>query len=432
MRKLYYISKFIFIIIISISCSIESSKVDIPIPQKGLLETEVVVLDKPAYYDKVLGALVGSAIGDAMGASTEMWHRSRIQEEYGYINGLKFIKREKSAEGIWAHNLDSGATTDDTRWKYFMVKYFTEYGQKLSLNNYSAFIVNYYQENVKSISEPMTLNNPDLLDSKMQKVNWIKEWARIAIAYQEGGKRYEEVKNRFYGGEMSCAGMLYTPMFGLVTDTPVEAYRVAYEHALFDIGYAKDISSLVATMTQKAIYENDINLVLRNSFLVDPFNYQDSRLIGRISSSIYYDSNDIVNAALALPAGDTLQVNKPKKYADSSLEWMRQNYIYGELEKRQKSIPFHSGEIWQILCTSLIFGEGEFHKTMKFIVNYGRDNDTVAAVAGMILGAKMGFKNLPKSERDTVLKVNSEKLGIDFEVLAKELVDKYYLNIISN
>ncbi len=33
------------------------------------------------YYDRVLGGLVGSAIGDAMGASTEMWYRKDIQLE---------------------------------------------------------------------------------------------------------------------------------------------------------------------------------------------------------------------------------------------------------------------------------------------------------------------------------------------------------------
>ena len=60
---------------------------------------------------------------------------------------------------------------------------------------------------------------------------------------------------------------------------------------------------------------------------------------------------------------------------------------------------------------------------MQFIVNYGRDNDTVAAVAGMILGAKEGYSNLPKNLREEVVKVSREQMGIDLEALAKEMVD---------
>ena len=92
------------------------------------------------------------------------------------------------------------------------------------------------------------------------------------------------------------------------------------------------------------------------------------------------------------------------------------------LEKDEKAIAFHAGEIWQILMTSLQFGEGDFEKTMRFIVNYGRDNDTVAAIAGMILGAKEGYTKLPEDLKTEVLRVNREVLGIDLEALAKELV----------
>ena len=59
---------------------------------------------------------------------------------------------------------------------------------------------------------------------------------------------------------------------------------------------------------------------------------------------------------------------------------------------------------------------------MQFIVNYGRDNDTVAAIAGMILGAKDGYANLPDHLKKEILRVNKEVLGIDLEALAHELV----------
>ena len=54
----------------------------IPTPKKSAYGMPRLELSKEVLYDKILGALVGSAIGDAMGASTEMWHRKDIQEKY--------------------------------------------------------------------------------------------------------------------------------------------------------------------------------------------------------------------------------------------------------------------------------------------------------------------------------------------------------------
>jgi ADP-ribosylglycohydrolase len=59
--------------------------------------------------------------------------------------------------------------------------------------------------------------------------------------------------------------------------------------------------------------------------------------------------------------------------------------------------------------------------SLIFLVNYGRDNDTTAAVAGGILGAYYGFEQLPDREKYQVLEVNKSQLGIDLEHVAQEL-----------
>ena len=170
--------------------------------------------------------MVGSAIGDAMGASTEMWRRNDIQLKYGYINGFTPAVREQSPEGTWGHNLTAGATTDDTRWKFAMVKYLSKYqddGTPSILPILSLTIMPLLPEAFQ-----MTRDIPktDFLDTQIEKIDWIKEWARVAMAYRENPETYQRALNRFYGGEMSCAGQLYTPMFGLVSATPEEAYNI--------------------------------------------------------------------------------------------------------------------------------------------------------------------------------------------------------------
>jgi hypothetical protein len=413
----------IFTFLIS-SCKREST-VQLPIPEKSNAFSTSLELDKAVYYDKVLGAIVGSAIGDAMGASTEMWHREDIQKELGYINGLTFVARTRSAEGIWSHNLDSGATTDDTRWKYFTSKYLTQHAKELSAEKFTDFIIAYYQEKVEELSGKGVMDDPDLLDEKIQQLEWIKEWARVAIAFRKGMSQFAQAQNRFYGGEMSCAGMLYSPMMGLICSSPEKAYTMAFEHTVFDIGYAKDISSLTAAMTNLALSNNEMSEIRKKCLLIDPYKYLDSRLIERQALSIAKDAESIVASSYEMPQSDTLHASPPAGYSGNNYDWLRQNFVYQELEKRQRAIAFHAGEIWQILYTALVFGEGNFEKTIEFIVNYGRDNDTVASVAGMILGAKDGYDKLPEDIKMTVVKVSKDQMGIDLEQLAKELTKVY-------
>jgi ADP-ribosylglycohydrolase len=409
------------------SCKTEKSKIELPSPTKTKYANDTLVLNSEVYYDKVLGALVGSAIGDAMGASTEMWHRKSIQLKYGYIKGLTPAVRAQSPEGTWDHNLMAGTTTDDTRWKYLMVKYLETYPNELSAANFATFIAKYYEQLTQDLAQENILKNTDSLDGQIEKIDWIKEWARVALAYQTDRDTYQEAQHRFYGGEMSCAGQLYTPMFGLVAENPSAAYEMAYNHALFDIGYAKDISALVSAMTNISLRTTDMDSILNTTAFVDPKGYQDSRLVGRIAYSILDGAQkNIANIRElvlidSLIAKDSIIFKVPLGFEGSKKDWVKQEMVYQLLEKDERSIAFHSAEIWQILVSGLEFGEGDFLRTMQFIVNYGRDNDTVAAVAGMIMGAKDGFSNLPKEIREEVLRVNKENFGIDLEALAIEL-----------
>lgn len=430
MKKFIVISLLLTGILFS-SCKEATSEVNIPSP-KVVPATDYADLDRDTYYDNVLGALVGSAIGDAMGASTEMWHRNEIQLKYGYITGLTPAVREQSPEGTWDHNLKSGSTTDDTRWKYFMVKYFTAHKGDLNSQNFSKFITDYYASLTTELTDQQTVTDPDTLDVRMEKIDWIKEWARVALAYQKGDVEYQKAQHRFYGGEMSCAGQLYTPMFGLLSKNPEEAYQMAYDHSLFDLGYAKDISGLVSAITNTAMHTQNMDSILNTAIFTDPLEYKNSRLVARISQNILDASRRAVLVSHEIEVADSVNVKDslglkiPEGFPYSNQEWVQQDFVYSFLEKDEKAIAFHAGEIWQILVTALAFGQGDFEKTMRFIVNYGRDNDTVAAVAGMILGAKDGFSNLPVDLRTEVLTVNKEILGIDLEALALELVENTY------
>jgi ADP-ribosylglycohydrolase len=91
---------------------------------------------------------------------------------------------------------------------------------------------------------------------------------------------------------------------------------------------------------------------------------------------------------------------------------------YELLDQNQQDMPFHAAEIHLQVLTALLFNDFKFTETLIFLTNYGRDNDTTAAIAGAILGAFHGYEKLPKSMRETVLKVNKNHLSIDIEKMA--------------
>lgn len=70
-------------------------------------------MTKKALHNKVLGSLLGFAIGDAMGATTEFMTQDEISHQYGEVNDI--------IGGGWL-NLKAGEVTDDTQMMTIVAK----------------------------------------------------------------------------------------------------------------------------------------------------------------------------------------------------------------------------------------------------------------------------------------------------------------------
>jgi hypothetical protein len=393
---------------------------------------KLALLPDSIYYNKVLGLLVGSAIGDAMGAPTEMWDRKDIRITYGFIDGLDTMVRSPSAEGTWHYNLPAGGTTDDTRWK----KLFTEFAvtqpwPQLDPNEFASAIVLSYEASIKSLKSTEGFR-PEPYEENQMRMAWLQEWAMVAEAYAKNDMNtYTNAVSKFYGGEMTCAGMLYSPMIGACVPANAEAaYRAAYRLSMFDIGYARDITSLVAAMTSQAFdtaaVPRSLSDVVRN---IDPEGYYKSRLVGRASYRFFQIANGIVADAKALTLETWPQgLRIPREWQPmDSLAYLQLTHAYHELDKANEDMPFHAGEIYLIAITAMLYADYDFTTSMTFIVNYGRDNDTVAAIAGGILGAYHGVDSLPQQLVAKTIAVNKEQLDNDLEALARLMAEHYRL-----
>ncbi|MBN3582348.1 ADP-ribosylglycohydrolase family protein [Algoriphagus aestuarii] len=383
----------------------DANNPEIPIIDHGLTPDEL--------EDKILGMLVGSAIGDAMGAPTEMWSREEIDLQYGFVEKLDSMVREVSPEGIWLPNLPAGGTTDDTRWKNLTFNYlFSQNPNSLNPKDFASFILNQYSSYVNKLKSIEGIN-PTSIENATLKLTWLQEWAKVSQPYLEGNiDGYADSLSRFYGGEMVCAGLLYTPAIGaFYPANPEKAYAEAYKLSIYDIGYARDISALAAAMTATGMKKGATQKDILSSLRIDPRGYYQSRLVGRTAQRILIEALGIHQNSMEFDSSE----NRLKPTSDGL------KFAFSELDKRQQDMPFHAGEIYLQVLTAMIYSDFDFQGTLVFLVNYGRDNDTTAAVAGAILGAMYGFDKLPVDSKQKVLEVSKNKLGIDLQDLAKKM-----------
>lgn len=436
MRITIHLSILLSCLLLLSSCeettSIKDDSATTSAENKQTTPVKPISIKKSVLRDKVLGMLVGSAIGDAMGAPTEMWSRYNIQTEFGFVDKLDDMVRAPSPEGTWQMNLPAGGTTDDTRWKGLLTQFILQEGadfyQTGGTNPYhfATFIVDIYKEKIKDLKNTDSFS-PAPFEDALMKMSWLQEWAVVAKPFSEKDlEGYTYALNHFYGGEPTCAGMLYASMIGLVyPNDAANAYQSAYRLGIFDLGYARDITGLTAAMTAAAMSENatpeSILATLRD---IDPNGYFNSRLVGRSAQRFYQNALYSVTAAKKMTKSDIdlSEIQLPYQGKDT-LYFAQMQQLFDALDAKNEDMAFHPGEVHQINLTALLFTNFDFQKSMEFVINYGRDNDTVAAITGAILGSMYGFDKLPKSSAQTVLIVNKEQLGIDLELMADQLTE---------
>ena len=146
-------------------------------------------------------------------------------------------------------------------------------------------------------------------------------------------------------------------MGALVPGNPELAYTRGYDLAFFDIGYARDLTALVAAMTSagfapQATPESIIDVVRR----IDPKGYYKSRLVGRRAYAFYQSAKNIAydfhKTSLAdIPVGFTV----PEAWsALTPLEYYKIKTAYEALDKMNEDLPFHAAEILLIAQTAML------------------------------------------------------------------------------
>ena len=146
---------------------------------------------------------------------------------------------------------------------------------------------------------------------------------------------------------------------------------------------------------------------------------------GKTSSEIFEDSlsmipNDSWTYRSMISVREIVNSHKTKpvhEIADLLLEKVAvTDYFYADLAPEAVSLAM----------ASVLYGEGDFAKSLLFAVNLGRDADTIAAMAGAVAGAIAGYSSIPESWRGAVTSVGGTCLhfakGLNPYAMAEDLL----------
>lgn len=332
-------------------------------------------------FNKIYGALIGSAIGDAMGGPIESLPYENIQREYGYLDTLlPYSPSQLFSHGSFA--LEPGSCTDDTRMARMLTETMIQKKFPITAGDIALAMGERYFHS----------------QTEMEKGFW-EEY------YLKGIHR--ESKEIFGGQPTNGAIMGIAPWGARFPCDPNRAYALSFDAMFMTGGYARHATSMAAAAIASAMKPGSTwQSVVQD--MMEAAKKHKQQVEGPLWSSCWaYEDvgrkpEKLVEAGLAVA----------EKYSDPCS--VRQ-------ELYQTIVQEFYADAAESLAIAMSFfriAQGDFYGSVTGCVNFGRDNDSSASIAGAISGALCGVEGIPAEWVETVEKACE---GPSFYELAQQL-----------
>jgi ADP-ribosylglycohydrolase len=355
-------------------------------------------------YSRVLGCLVGSAIGDAFGGVVEFADAARVKRLAGKDWVDQFLPYGKDHRphpwGVWEAAPPRGTSTDDTRMNQVLVECVIRNQGYVSPQFLAIEYIERYRDREKFYPRHAALAEEHL--------SWFLERACTQLGLQElpSGKAITPEKEPSLMGLISLApvGLLYCGQ-------PERAYRKAFDLDFLDVGHARDATAMLAAMISAALQGNSTAREMVEAGLrTDPFAYGENRPVAK-SLRKFLQIADQAPDDRALVQALAAEVK----------DWNVFNPI----------------EALAVPAAAVCYSKGDFVRSIVIAANGReldgkghlvklRDVDCAAGVAGALVGALRGVEALPPDWVRDTLQANKTVYGIDLESNAKRFCEAVY------
>lgn len=344
---------------------------------------------------KVTGCLYGGAIGDALGAPAEWHYPPEIRQRYGYITD--FVENWDGPSDI---GKGDGRYTDDSHMVQLLSRAYIEHGDHLDAYEFAKRIVPLIADEPRWVPEHG--REMLLIDRLFYPEKWLYMRLRLANAEPRLGG---------VGNMVNCGAAMYAAPVGIVNaGDPLGAYREAVDiFSAHQQSYGLEAAAVMAACVAEAFHPG---------------------------ASV----DSIIDVALALAKDGTQKaitavVECARKLDDwkTSIEPLRdvmrpydgsaeRGKERGDGTNNWRPSREHSIEELPIALAFLVVTGGDFEQSIFGAANYGRDNDSIAGMAGEISGALHGVQII---RPEWIKRINLAN-RIDLAPLAQELTALTY------
>ncbi|WRS30498.1 ADP-ribosylglycohydrolase family protein [Actinomycetaceae bacterium MB13-C1-2] len=338
--------------------------------------------------DRAIAVVTGAAVGDALGGAVEGWTPEQIEERHGgRVEGIvaPWFPNWREARPIAPYYKGDGHVTDDTLMTQLLVEVYAKRRSHLDAYAMASDMV------PLMIGEPRWVPELDMSALVLQRVFLAEKWLVARLHYGHVDPREAGV-----GNIVNCGAAMYMAPVGVVNPgDPRAAYTEAIDIAgAHQSSYGREAAGVFAAMVAAALSsEATVDSVTEEAISLAHDGTKGALIavaeaakgFGRVGSSDEERRRFQQVLREAVAPFDTVG----DAYREMSMDARRPS--------RTKSI-----EELPVALGMIIGYQGDYKESVLGAVNYGRDADSIAVMAGAVCSALGGSESVPSIWLDQV------------------------------
>ncbi|MET7384570.1 ADP-ribosylglycohydrolase family protein [Streptomyces sp. NPDC005529] len=317
--------------------------------------------------ERITGALVGAAVGDALGGPVEGYSPDQITERHGgRVHGVVGPWNGDdwpTARPIAPYHKGDGHVTDDTLMTHALVRVYATVRDHLDAYSVATHLV------PDLMTTPRWIPELEAEALPLQRIFLAEKWLVARLHYG-----HVDPREAGSGNIVNCGAAMYMAPVGLVNAAnPAGAYTEALDVAgAHQSSYGREAAGVFAAAVAAACA---------------PGATPDS-VVAACLSLAKDGTRDAVEAVCEVASRytDFESALVPLRRAVAPYDTVGPDYRSPSLGARRPS-RIHSVEELPVALGMLIVSGGDFRHAVLGSVNYGRDCDSIATMAGAVAGA---------------------------------------------
>ncbi len=346
--------------------------------------------------DKFAGCLLGGAIGDGIGTSTEGRTPEAIRERFG---GRVEDFVAPFAPKVDGRHKGDGNISDDTLMILALCRAYMAKGGQLDAHDMATYFLPEIVD--KSIWIPEYQREQPLIERLFYPEKYLLIRLRLAsVNPREAG----------IGNMVNCGAAMYAAPVGLMNaGDPDTAYaRAVNIFSAHQYSYGLEAAALMAACVAEALRPTaTVNSIVETALRLA----KDGTRTALAA---------VIQAAHTAPIGDEAAVQTHLRAAMEPYDTVK-----GGVQEFERAGAYpsqqHAIEEFPLALAYLIVAKGDFTEAVLGAVNYGRDSDSIAGMAGAIIGAMVGKSGLPGHWASEIASRNK----VDFDASARDLCELF-------